>query len=57
MRHVERNSVQDSVGMNKFHQMSDLLVPFSDLLVGRRMTLWLPSVSVTPTQLWISWYK
>ena len=54
MRHVERNSVQDSVGMNKFHQMSDLLVPFfAGLLVGCRMTLWLHSVSVTPTQLWV----
>jgi hypothetical protein len=37
--HVKRKAVQDSVGMDEFHQVSNLLVPFVGLLVGCRMTL------------------
>ncbi len=39
MLHVDRKALRDSVEMDKFHQMSDLLMPFVGLPVGRRMIL------------------
>ena len=54
MLHVDRKALRDSVGMDKFHQMSNLLVPFVGLPVGRRMIFWLPTVLATPTQWTVS---
>ena len=54
MLRATRKALQDSVGMDKFHLMSDLLVPFVGLQVGCRMISWLLTVLVTPTQFTVS---
>ena len=54
MLRATRKALQDSVGMDKFHQMSNLLLPFVGLQVGCHMISWLLTVLVTPTQFTVS---